>query len=293
VYAVSFSQNGLRLASSGCFDRTVQIWNARNGRGVNTLQWGLRALTALAFFPRGTQLAIGTGDGEVILVNGRRIRMLKNREEYWPVRSVASSPDGERLASGSEWGTISLWDAKGGHLLWSVKAHDDHVNGLAFSPDGARLASASMDRKVKLWEVSSGHPVHTLEGHAEPVNAVMFSPDGVRLASASGDGTVKLWDPQNGLVVATLLALPADQWIAFLPDGTYDGPEGVEERITMAFEYADEDIKLRLEAIGTRRDPVRVRCALSGEWAGDTKRSPAPPSTSVALPHQLPRGGRK
>ncbi len=92
-------------------------------------------------------------------------------------------------------------------------------------------------------------------------------------------------DPQNGLVVATLMALPGDQWNAFVPDGTYDGPDGVEERVMMAFEYADEGLKLRLAAIGGRRDPARIRAALSGQWAEDTRKSPAPP------PRQLTRGG--
>jgi WD40 repeat protein len=110
------------------------------------------------------------------------------------VNSVAFSPDGRLLASGSDDKTIKLWDVASGSLVRTLTGHTEYVNSVAFSPDGRLLASGSGDRTIKLWEVASGREVRTLYGHTSGVGSVAFSPDGRLLASGSDDYTIKLWD---------------------------------------------------------------------------------------------------
>jgi WD40 repeat protein len=112
------------------------------------------------------------------------------------VWSVAFSPDGRLLASGSGDKTIKLWEVATGSLVRTLTGHTDSVLSVAFSPDGRLLASGSgyYDRTIKLWEVASGREVRTLSGHTDWVNSVAFSPDGRLLASGSKDKTIKLWD---------------------------------------------------------------------------------------------------
>jgi WD40 repeat protein len=69
------------------------------------------------------------------------------------VLSVAFSPDGQALASGSLDNTIRLWDAASGALLRTLKGHTYTVRSVAFSPDGRALASGSWDGTVRLWGV--------------------------------------------------------------------------------------------------------------------------------------------
>ncbi|WPJ63473.1 hypothetical protein SMAC4_13645 [Sordaria macrospora] len=77
------------------------------------------------------------------------------------VNSVAFSPDGQRLASGSH-NTIKIWDPASGSCLQTLKGHRSIVNSVVFSPDGQRLASGSHDNTIKIWNPASGSCLQTI-----------------------------------------------------------------------------------------------------------------------------------
>src|SRR5262249_48193843 len=120
-----------------------------------------------------------------------------------PVRSVAFSPDGKRIVSGSGGGFhrekrvpggLQVWDAQTGQEILSLNGHTPGVTSAVYSPDGKRIGSGSDDATVRLWDAQTGRELLTLREHTGGVPAVAYSPDGKRFASAGGDGTVKVWD---------------------------------------------------------------------------------------------------
>ena len=119
------------------------------------------------------------------------------------VTSVAFSPDGLVLCTGSLDNTLKVWEVSSGALQYTLEGHTDGVFTCSFSPDGATILSGSLDSTLKVWERTTGQfedqvvldvvLAHTLEGHSDAVYFCCYSPDGKTVLSASRDSTVKGW----------------------------------------------------------------------------------------------------
>ena len=123
-----------------------------------------------------------------------------------PVWDIAFSPDGNTLASATEWGYVYVWDVSDLgriHREHRMNAHDVRARGVAFSPDGLTLASGGGDETIRLWNLDTGELTTELDGHEDQVLSVAFGGDNV-LASASADSTVRLWnlDTESSRILA-------------------------------------------------------------------------------------------
>jgi WD40 repeat protein len=137
------------------------------------------------------------------------------------VQSVAWSPNGKRLATGSQDKTAKIWDAATGTTLLTLRGHRDHVRTVAWSPDGKRLATASWDNTAKIWDAETGICLLTFSGQSDHLTSVAWSPNGKQLATASWDNTAKIWDPETGNDLLTLNGHGDHVTsVAWKPDGT-------------------------------------------------------------------------
>jgi len=136
------------------------------------------------------------------------------------IKSVAFSPDGQRIVTGSNDQTAKVWDAASGRELLTLTGHTDIIRSVAFSLDGQRIVTCSGDRTAKVWETASGRQLLTLTGHSEGVTSAAFSPDGQRIATGCLDRTAKVWEAASGKELLTFRG--HNHWIeavAFSPDG--------------------------------------------------------------------------
>jgi uncharacterized protein YjiK len=136
------------------------------------------------------------------------------------VLSVAFSPDGKQIVSGSGDNTARLWDATTGASLQILKGHIQDITSVAFSADGKQVVSGSRDKTARLWGAATGLLKQIFEGHTQDIWSVAFSPDSKQLVSGSHDNTVRIWDTAKGALLRTLEGYIC--WVrsvAFSPDG--------------------------------------------------------------------------
>ncbi|MCF4968572.1 trypsin-like peptidase domain-containing protein [Nostoc sp. CMAA1605] len=138
------------------------------------------------------------------------------------VESVAFSPDGRTLASGSHDNTIKIWNIATGQAIRTLNGNSFSIvfNSVAFSPDGKTLASGSWDTTIKIWNVATGQEIRTITGYAPVMGSVAISPDGRTLVSSSFDKTIKIWNITTGQEIRTLNGHSSQVTsFAFSPDG--------------------------------------------------------------------------
>jgi eukaryotic-like serine/threonine-protein kinase len=136
------------------------------------------------------------------------------------VYAVAWSPDGHRIASGSDDYSAQVWDASNGQTLVSYTGNFSTVYAVAWSPDGQRLASGSSDNTAQVWDASSGQTLLTYADHSNAVLTLAWSPDGHHIASGSSDNTVRVWNASNGQTLLTYTGHSGViNAVAWSPDG--------------------------------------------------------------------------
>jgi WD40 repeat protein/transcriptional regulator with XRE-family HTH domain len=181
------------------------------------------AILVVAVSPDGRYWAASGKQGEVRVWEARGQTLHRVWQAHaGMVWSLAFSPVGHTLATGSHDGSIKVWDLESGALLWTGW-HTNNINRVAFAPDGSLLASSGTDASVRLWDPRQGTHLETLQ-HPDPVCAIAWSPDGRLFTTGDIVGCIRLWEMQKALPATCIDAIAGHtNWVialAFAPDGS-------------------------------------------------------------------------
>ncbi len=203
-------QSAFSMAPRGAEDGFPEEPAARLGNGT---------VRHIAYAPDGKLLA-AAGSLGIWLYDADNLNEVGLLEGHTDdVVSVAFSPDGGILASGSWDSTVRLWDVQKQEQVGKLQ-HANWVSSIAFSPDGKLIASGSGDKTLRLWDVQKQEQVGKLEGHTAALMTVAFSRDGSMIASGSADQTVRLWDVREQKPLGELRGHTAQlTCVAFSHDG--------------------------------------------------------------------------
>ncbi|NMC34731.1 MAG: CHAT domain-containing protein [Veillonellaceae bacterium] len=135
------------------------------------------------------------------------------------ITSVAFSPDGKWVISGSWDHTVRVWEAATGTEIARM-THDGSVDSVAFSPDGKWVVSGSGDGTARVWEAATGTEIARMI-HDGFVDSVAFSPDGKWVISGSGDNTARVWEAATGTEIARMTHEHIVHSVAFSSDGKW------------------------------------------------------------------------
>lgn len=223
---LAFSRDGKFLVARYSSGKAV-IWNVADRMPVFQINVPGKTVTAVAISPDGKLVAWANektkqkddektrqnndlpAEAEEVTLTLQNIasdQSSRSLSEHGKdsVMSIAFSPDGKILASGTANSSITLWNVDTGAQVTQLSAGQTNrmnsmirrevgIQSLAFSPDGKNLAAGNLDNTVIIWDVASRKPLGTAMKYSSSIKNVTFSPDGKILASASLGGVV-LWD---------------------------------------------------------------------------------------------------
>ena len=193
---VGWLPDGRRLAIVD-YRLPVHLWDTRSGNLEKLVPTGANQCV-FSHCPNGKRIAVGGSPfARVYDCETDRLITLKGHDKG--ILSVAWSPDGRLLATGSADTTVRIWDCETERLLHTLEGHAQPVRCLAWSQDGKLVATGSGDI-VSVWNVASGEALPLLDplvGHASPL-FLRFSPHGTTLAYSTSNVGMHCWDVVTG-----------------------------------------------------------------------------------------------
>lgn len=208
IGALAFSPKSDLLAA-GQKDGTVWLLQA-NGKQVGGPFPAGRDLGTLAFAPKEDLLAVGAAAFQ-LWKGGKRLghHQLRSVDR---VVSIAFSPQGDFVVTGSFLGEIQVWNPDGSARTEALKQKWEYIAAVAVAPSGDFFAAVigSTSPEIALFNLDGSPRAAPLEGHLAAVTALAFTPEG-RLVSGSRDGTVRFWTLPSGPVESIEVGLPVNQ----------------------------------------------------------------------------------
>ncbi|MBD2579614.1 HNH endonuclease [Oscillatoria sp. FACHB-1406] len=201
ILSLSLSSDN-RILTSGSLDKTVCLWNLETKDLICRLAKRKDPINSVVFSPDNKLLASGgeskyrTADGQKTTIylwkvdSKELVRTFVGHDLR--VNTLAFSPDGQTLASGSNDHTVRLWDVNSGRQLYILEGHSSKIGTVAFTPDGGSLISSG-GGGIKVWNVQTGELQQSLAEQSEYTRCFAIDPTGQLLAFEVHNG-IEIWN---------------------------------------------------------------------------------------------------
>jgi WD40 repeat protein len=114
--------------------------------------------------------------------------------------ALAYSPDGRRIVTGDDDGTVRQWDPATGKPVGALmKGPTNNLSAIAYTPDGHTIASAGMDGTMRLWNADTGAAINPDPKRGNALMSITVSPDGKKILTAGANDTLEGWDASGHL----------------------------------------------------------------------------------------------
>ncbi|MHC4494057.1 MAG: hypothetical protein ACYTDU_20885 [Planctomycetota bacterium] len=211
VRAVAVSPDGRRIATAA--GTSAFLFDAATGEFVHRFD-GQSVFTSVAFSPDGSVIVTAAMRRPRLwnAHSGAEIRTLgKAEREPGPLRtiqlpilalSVAFSPDGRRVVSGTMSGKVYVWDRATGNQVRVIEAHHFGPSAATYTGDGSSIVSWSQS-VVRVWDAADGRcvfpvDVFPVDGHTDAILALDVDSKKKRIATGSRDTSLRVWDMTTG-----------------------------------------------------------------------------------------------
>jgi WD40 repeat protein len=228
---VALSPDGDTVASSDDTG-TVTLWNLRRpGRRTLPAFNDDDQVTALAFSPNGSMLAVGGHDGAIGLwdtAKWTQIQILNGHTRT--INSLSFTPDGHTMASTSNDTTVRLWRVPSGEQIGVVRGHTGRAFCAVFAPRLGLLATTSSDMTAKLWDLASVTTTNRLS-RLKGLSLLGVISHDCRTVAMESDGGMAAFYAAGSPVPKRRETIPGGSFapIAFSPDGAqavFKTPDG-------------------------------------------------------------------
>ncbi len=195
VYSITFSPDD-KYVVTGSFDHTLKLWDAATGKERKTFSGPnghKNQVLSVAINSEGTLLASGSSDNSVKIWDFPTDKYLRNYPQSEPVKVVAVSPDGTRLALGLQNGTAKVMTLADGKDLFTVTGHNGPVKAIGFSSNNSVIVTGGTDRTLRFWNAADGKPLGSFVAQTGGLTGLAIAPNNGSVFSTSADGTPKFW----------------------------------------------------------------------------------------------------
>lgn len=199
-------------------DYYIEIYNIKTKESYVKLP--VRS-NCISFSTRENNIAISHRNTNIVeIIDVKTSSVIQKLEGHTnDLNSIAFSPDGQYIVTGSDDFSIKIWNSETGNIVRTIKADNSSVNHVYVTPDSKNIISTHGNIRTKIWNIEDGKLLFDFVAHQQKITSISIASKDRLIATASHDGTIKVWNLNSGNLMKTIITQSPLSCITFSPNG--------------------------------------------------------------------------